>query len=127
MKKTLKLIALSCIVVLSLSSFAKDQAGVYMTANDFVNKKITYGTDCKVHPNNSVANLPYITVTDHGRKHKLEKNKIFGYVDCNNKAYRFYQNEEFLIAEGGNVIIYIQPEHIDHITSAQKPMERSSH
>ncbi len=112
MKKTWQILALSCLIIVSSNANAKSQVGVYMTAADFVNKKLSYEAASKIHLNNSVWEMPYITVTDHGNKLKLEKNKIYGYADGGNKVYRFYNNAEYLIAEAGKIIIYIQVEHI---------------
>ncbi len=112
MKNTLKLAALNSLLILSMSSFAKEQSGIYMTANDFVNNKISYSAHPKIHPNNSVANLPYITVVEKGTTHKLEKSKIFGYVDNSKKAYRLFEGETYQILEADNVIIYSQTTHV---------------
>ena len=112
MKKTFQILTLISLIALSFVSYAKSQNGVYMTADDFVNKKLSYDKDNKIHLNNSVWEMPYITVTDHSEKLKLNKNKIFGYADGDKKVYRFYKNAEYEIAEAGSMMIYMQVERI---------------
>ena len=111
MKKKLKII-LTVIVVLSLSSFAKKQGGVYMNLADYKNNKLTYEVDCRINLNNSLWNMPYITVVDHGKKRRLKKSELFGYRDCDKEVYRFYNNDEYRIAEAGNIYIYTQTQNI---------------
>ncbi len=110
MKKGMQFLAVAGMLVFSINSFAKGQAGVYMSASDYTNKKATYSTNCKIHPNNSVADLPYITVAGNGKKIKLGKGEVYGYVDAGNNTYRFYENAEYQIVENGGVFIYTQQE-----------------
>jgi len=110
MKKSIKITALTCLTAISLHSFAKSQSGIYLTASDYSNKKTACETNCRVHPNNTIFNLPYITVIDNNKREQFKKSDIFGYVDGSNKVFRFYHNEAYQIAEAGNVIIYVQHE-----------------
>ena len=95
----------------AFSSYARSQNGVYMSASDFTSKKLSYGIDSKIHLNHSVLELPYITVIDHGKKSKVDKDKIFGYAD-HDKVYRFYKKAEYQVVEAGNICIYLQTERI---------------
>lgn len=112
MKKTVQILTLTALMVLSFTCEAKSQGGVYMTPSDFVNRKLSYEHDSRILLNNSVLELPYITVIDHDKKLKLKKNEIFGYVDRNKAAHRFYGNTDYQIAEAGSIIIYVQTERI---------------
>jgi len=108
MKKTFQIILLSGLMILSVNTYAKGQSGIYLTLSDYTNKKLTQGA--KIHPNNSVINTPYITITDNGKKQKLKKSEVFGYVDDKSNVYRFYKNEAYQIAEAGNIMVYVQKE-----------------
>ncbi len=90
---------------------AKNQKGVYMTAKDYMDQKMTYKTNAKMHVNNSVWELPYITVIDSNKKIKLNKAKIFAYAD-GDKVYRFYKNEPYQIVEAAPITIYVFNEHV---------------
>ena len=91
---------------------AKNQKGVYLTAKDYQDKKVSYSTSAKIHLNNSVLELPYITVVDSNKTIKLNKANVFAYAGSNNKVYRFYNNTEYMIAASGPITIYIQYEHV---------------
>jgi hypothetical protein len=111
MKQALQIFTLSALLICSLNSSAKSPSGVYMTASDFMNKKLSY-EKAKIHLNNSVLELSYLTVIDHEKKVKLNKRDVYGFVDANNKSYRFNNNSEYQIAEAGNITIYLQMEKV---------------
>ena len=112
MKTKLQILSLVCLLVTSFHSLAKCQNGIYLTASDFINNKLSYEKDDKIRLNNSAWEMPYITVFENGNKLKIRKNEIFGYSDRNNNVYRFYKNAAYQIAEAGNIIIYMQVEKI---------------
>jgi hypothetical protein len=51
-----------------------------------------------------------ITVVNSNKKYTLKKDELYGYKDCNNDVYRFYDNMEYRIAEAGNIYIYVRKE-----------------
>ena len=77
-----------------------------------MNKHLSYEKDSKIRLNNSVWDLPYVTVIGHDKKVKLSKTEIFGYVDDDKKVHRFYNNEDYLVAEEGPITIYVQIIHV---------------
>src|SRR4051812_8222850 len=112
MKKTIKVQCITFLMVLSFTVNARSQRGIYMTAADFKNDKLSYAEGTKIHLNNSLMILPYVTVVEQGKKIKLSKNDVYGYLDNNKKVYRFCKHEEFEVAESGYVTIYIQNEKV---------------
>ena len=112
MKKSLIILTLTALIGISLSANARMQKGIYLTAEDFRNKKLSYEKDSKIRLNNSVWTMPYITVVDNGKKLNLEKKEVFGYEDHDNKTYRFYRNDVYQIIETAGIIIYVQAERI---------------
>ena len=112
MKRLPIFLAGTCMTLIALTSFAKGQTGVYMTATEYENNKPFYTEKNKIHLNNSVLELPFITVMDHGQKHKIGKDEIYGYADNNKKTYRFFNGQEYQIAEAGPISIYIKAERI---------------
>jgi hypothetical protein len=111
MKKIMQM-ALSGMVMMSYSSFAKSESGVYLSASDFINRKPAYETECKIHLNNSIWDLPYITVTSNGKKMRLQKDEIFGYIDKEHNTHRFYKGNDYLVEESGNINIYLLTEKV---------------
>jgi hypothetical protein len=110
MKKVFQIIILNCF---AFSCYAKSQTGIYMTASDYKQRHLSYEMDSsKIRLNHSVWDMPYITVKVHGKKRRLNKSEVYAYVDHGREVYRFYKNEEYLIAEVGNMNIYLQAERI---------------
>jgi len=110
MKKVFQIIILNWF---AFSCYAKSQTGIYMTASDYKQNHLSYEMDSsKICLNHSVWDMPYITVKEHGKKRKFKKSEIYAYVDHGKEVYRFYKNEEYLIAEAGNINIYLQVERI---------------
>jgi len=100
-------------MTLAFNSYAKSQTGIYLTASDYERKHLSYETDSSnIRLNNSVWEMPYITVKEHGKKHRLNKRDIYAYIDDGKKVYRFYKNEVYFIAEAGNINVYVQTERI---------------
>ncbi len=102
------------LLAISLNAYAKSESGIYMNVADFKNSKLTYDISCtngdKIHVHDFFWNMSTIRVVDDGKKCTLKKSDLYGYRDCNNDVYRFYNNMEYRIAETGNIYIYVQKE-----------------
>ena len=107
----------------SLSLFCQDGkkddrmlAGVFMTLADFKANKMTYDIDCSTEKQkiklHDFMTLPYIDVYYKGEKHKLQKKDVYGYRDCYSKTFRFFESEEYELAESGAVNLYYQLESV---------------
>ena len=114
MKKKLKFV-LSTLLLSSGSLFAKDSSGVFLNSGDYMNNKMAYEANCAkgkstttIHVHDFFWNESYVSVTNNAGKVKLKKSSIFGYRNCNNQTYRFYNNSEYLIAETTGIYIYTQ-------------------
>ena len=113
MKTKIKILIL--LLTLSLGAYAKSQSGIYMNVADYQNNKLTYETGCvkgSVHLHDFFWNMTTIKVVNDGKKYILKKDDVYGYRDCNNDVYRFYNNLEYRIAEAGNIYIYVRRESI---------------
>ena len=115
MKRKLKII-LALMVVLSLSSSAKSQSGIYMHLSDYKTNRLTCertGENAtRVYVHDFFWHMPTIKVVNDGKKYTYKKNEVYGYRDCNNDVYRFYKNTEYRIVEAGNIYIYVQEKNI---------------
>ncbi len=112
MKKAIRISVLACIITLTLSTNVKSQKGIYLTASDFAGKQLSYNASSKIRINNSLIEMPYVTIVDHGSKKILKKEAIYGYKNKDGNVYRFFNNSEYQIVEAGNIYIYLQIEHV---------------
>ncbi len=115
MKKITTTIA--CTLLLTNGLFAKNQSGIYATPSDFMSNKLTYETDCKATGTNTRLHLHDffwnnktigIGIDSNGKKVTLKKNGVYGYKNCNNESFRFYNNSEYQIIDNGGVFTYKQ-------------------
>jgi hypothetical protein len=115
-KKYLNIAALSMMLcpVCSVSA----QSGIYNTAADYSNNKLTYETQCSTSKNNNIrlhnyfGYAPYVTVVAGGIKHRLKKSEVYGFRNCNNEVFRFYKNKEYKLSEAGHICIYTAQQNI---------------
>jgi hypothetical protein len=118
MNNKLKII-LTVLLVLSFSSYAKSPSGIYMTISDYKNNRLTCESECvdqpqhkNIHIHDFFWNMPNIRVKCDGKKLTYKKSQLYGFRDCKNNVYRFYDNTEYRIAEAGNIYIYVQEKNI---------------
>ena len=112
--KNKKQILILLLLVLSLDTDGRSN-GIYKTFSDYKNNTLTYESECpkgktKIHIHDFFWNMATIKVVGDGKKYTLKKDELYGYRDCNNNVYRFYNNMEYRITEAGNIYIYIQKE-----------------
>jgi len=115
MKK--KLTITICLILLGLALYAKGQGGVYMSAADFRNSRLTNEADCskegfKIHLHDFFGNTSSFTISYQGKKTKLQKSEVYGYRDCKDDVYRFYANAAYKLVEAGNIYVYTQARNV---------------
>jgi hypothetical protein len=89
----------------------KSSAGLYSTAEDFLQHKLTYSIDCNSKDKlkiNDFFGSPTGYVVYNGEKHAFDKNKTYGYHSCDNKNYRFYNHSVYQIIDTGGFYMYYQ-------------------
>lgn len=116
MKALKQLIVISFIFLNCSSLFSQDKkkestlAGVFLTHADFKVNKLTYEIDCGVEKQkiklHDFFTKPYFDVYFKGEKQTLQKKDVYGYRDCHNDIYRFFNNLEYQLEERGNINIY---------------------
>ena len=115
MKNKMKIIS-TVLLIISLSTYAKSQSGIYMSLADFKNNKLTYEDKCSdgrhIYVRDFFWSMPEIKVVHDGKKYTYKKSDLYGYRDCKNEVFRFYNNTEYRIAEAGNIFIYVQEHNI---------------
>lgn len=113
-KTMLILIAVLATALSGVGAHAKAQttrtSGVYMTADDYKNGRLSFEGDCgsKTHKLelHDVLNKPYVDVTHGTEKHRYAKSDLFGFRACDGRDYRFASKREFQILESKELYIY---------------------
>jgi hypothetical protein len=87
-------------------------SGLYSTANDFQQQKLTYPIDGKVatgkiKPNDLLGSTTGY-VEYNGKTFAFDKTKVYGYRDDDNKNYRFYNHSIYQIIDTAGFYIYYQ-------------------
>jgi hypothetical protein len=85
-------------------------AGLFVTASDFQQQKLTYQVDCN-NPNDKIkANTFFGSSTGYvlcnGEKHIFNKKDVYGYRNCQNKSYRFYNGDAYQLMDTLYFYIY---------------------
>ena len=104
------MIAAVLVVVAPISAADKTSSGIYLTADDFKNEKLTsegWGSDSshklQLH---DVLDKPYIHVTHGNETQKYDKSEVYGFRDGSGRSYRFVGNKEYQILEAKELFIY---------------------
>lgn len=85
--------------------------GVYVSADDYKNNKLADEVECKKNSKETFkkhdvfAKSSFVVVNKGVKKTYLKKD-IYGYRDCDNRVWRFYDNHEYEILEANNIYIY---------------------
>ena len=103
-----------CVLFVSITVATKgqkDSSGIYMSAVDFTNKKLTYGINCKTENHkiklNIFFNRDYITVIHEGNKYNISKDSVFGFKTCNGSSYRIADKIDYTILNADdNLLLY---------------------
>ena len=105
MKKLNSYVMWAIICLLSFASSKamaqSDSSGIYKTASDFQQKKLSYAINYKTenHKINDdvLFNNNEIIVKHQGEKFKLDKNNTYGYKNTKGEVFRFVDTKEYLL------------------------------
>ena len=94
-------------------SIAQDtivSSGIFLTAKDFQKNILMEEADCgngsEKFKTNDFFSRGSFGVINKGRKITYKKSNIYAYRNCDNKVWRFYDNEEYQILESKGIYIY---------------------
>lgn len=98
-------------MLIAFNAFGQNEkSGVYLTFNDYLNNKLAYEINCATEKHtirlNEFLNKPYIIVIHDGKKFKLAKDSIYGFISCDEPFVRFQDKQHFYLAEKGSVWIF---------------------
>ena len=93
-------------------------SGVYVTAEDYKNGRLSYEGNCGSKAHNlelhDVLHKSYIHVTHETEKRRFAKSDLFGFRACDGRDYRFASNLEHQILEARELYIYTREVLVSH-------------
>ncbi len=117
---SMALVAISSVFAINAAS-QKDSSGIYKTASDFQQKKLSYAINYKTEKHkikdNMLFNGAEIKVVHEGQTYKLDKNSTYGYKSTKGDVFRFVDEKEYKVLNPGeSPMLYAYT----HPTSATK-------
>lgn len=111
--KTIKIVGLFILFLnpVILSS-QKDSSGIFFTANDYMQQKLSYAINCKTEKHNinpyNIFLDKYIIVKHQGVKHKHLKDSVYAIKYCDGSITRMFKQREYpLINPGEQIMMYV--------------------
>lgn len=100
------------VLALSTAMAQKDSSGVYKTADDFRQRKLSYAINYKTEKhkikNNLLFNNAELKVIHAGETYTLLKSETYGYRSTKGEEFRFVDNKEYKILNpGAGLLIYV--------------------
>lgn len=84
-------------LLVSLRATAQtDSVGIYLTAHDYVQGKLSYKASCLTN-NNKKLGRSYVAALKKQEQYHLEKSTWFGFHDCISGDHRFYKKYKYRI------------------------------
>lgn len=94
------LIAIPFVLAINASA-QKDSSGIYKTASDFQQKKLSYAINYKTEKHKIKDNILFhgseIKVVHDGQTYKLDKNSTYGYKSTSGDVFRFVGSKEYKV------------------------------
>lgn len=108
----------SSLLACSSAIAQKDSSGIYKTADDFQNRKLSYAINYKTEKHkindNVLFNNADIKVKHAGETYTLLKSETYGYRSTNGEAFRFVDNKEYKIINPGEALLMYVYKHPSH-------------
>jgi hypothetical protein len=120
MKKTYYLLVLGfSLLILTQNLFAqKDSSGVYITADDFKNRKLSYAINYKTEKHKIKTYVLFkgntIKIRHQGITYDLKKSETYGYRDTKGREFRFIGEAEYTILNPGEQLLMYVYQHPAH-------------
>lgn len=100
----------------------KDSSGIYKTASDYQQNKLSYAINYKTENHQIKDNILFndnrIVVKHKGHTYKLDKNGTYGYKSTNGDIFRFVDKKEYKVLNPGEFpVLYVY----QHLSSTKGP------
>jgi hypothetical protein len=129
MKKNISfLIAIGLLAITMNATAQKDSSGIYQTADDFRNHKLSYAINYKTekHKINDflLFDATQVKVKHHGTTYTLDKSTTYGYKSTIGEVFRFVNNESYKILNPDeDLLLYLHTTQVSPLTDPQKKVE----
>jgi hypothetical protein len=117
------------ILALSTAMAQKDSSGIYKTADDFKERKLSYAINYKTEKhkikNNILFNADKIVVKHKGETYNLLKSQTYGFRSTKGEEFRFVDKKEYRVLNPGDTLliyVYKHPSHSPKETEKYPPM-----
>lgn len=91
-------------------SFAQTGSGIYLTEEDFINKKTSYQQEDAGQQHKVNADVLFrqglVKVKQGDKVHNFKKGKIFGFRDKYNQDFRFLDNKKYKVVDDAHFYLY---------------------
>ena len=110
-KKTILIIFLSfSALIISAQKNTTNHAGLYKTEKDYKENKLTYEFDCSSNSDfiqaSSLFKFSKVLIKVDNKRYLLLKKDFFGYKNCNNQDYRFFNDKLYHILDTAGFYLY---------------------
>ena len=106
------------VLALSTAMAQKDSSGIYKTADDFRQRKLSYAINYKTEKhkikNNLLFNNAELKVKHDGETYTLPKSETYGYRSTKGEEFRFVDNKEYKILNSGEALLIYVYKHPSH-------------
>ena len=119
MKKfNLFFILASGLLAFSSAIAQKDSSGIYKTADDFQQRKLSYAINYKTEKHKIKDNLLFnggeIKVKHGGETYTLPKSETYGFRSTKGQEFRFADNKEYRVLNPGDALLLYVYQHPSH-------------
>lgn len=106
------------ILALSTAMAQKDSSGIYKTADDFKERKLSYAINYKTEKhkikNNILFNADKIVVKHKGETYNLLKSQTYGFRSTKGEEFRFVDKKEYRVLNPGQDLLIYGYKHPSH-------------
>ncbi len=117
------------LLAINLSASAqKDSSGIYQTADDFRNHKLSYAINYKTEKHkikdNLIFNPAQVKVKHHDTTYTLDKSAIYGYKSAVGEVFRFVGDESYTVLNPDEeILLYLHTTSISPLLNPAKKVE----
>lgn len=129
MKKSISfLTAISLLAITMNATAQKDSSGIYQTADDFRNHKLSYAINYKTEKHKIKDYLLFdeaqVKVEHHGSTYTLDKSAIYGYKSTTGVVFRFVDNTAYeILNPDEDLLLYLHTTPVDPRVDPTKKVE----
>lgn len=129
MKKNIFFLTTIGLLAITMNAMAqKDSSGIYQTADDFKNHKLSYAINYKTekHQINDylLFDATQVKVKHHGTTYMLDKSSTYGYKSTMDEVFRFVNNEAYKILNPDeDLLLYLHTSPLDPRLDPTKTVE----